>query len=49
MQVIKRRKWFYILSTIIIIPGVISLMLQGLNLGIDFTGGSITHVKMPSE
>jgi preprotein translocase subunit SecF len=24
-------------------------MLQGLNLGIDFTGGSITHVKMPSE
>jgi preprotein translocase subunit SecF len=47
MQVIKRRKWFYILSSIIIIPGVISLMLQGLNLGIDFTGGSITHVKMP--
>jgi preprotein translocase subunit SecF len=47
MQVIKRRKWFYILSSIIIIPDVISLMLQGLNLGIDFTGGSITHVKMP--
>ena len=49
MQVIKRRKWFYILSLIVIIPGIISLMLQGLNLGIDFTGGSITHVKMPSE
>jgi preprotein translocase subunit SecF len=48
MQVIKKRKWFYILSLIIIIPGLISLMLQGLNLGIDFTGGSITHVKMPS-
>jgi preprotein translocase subunit SecF len=49
VQVIKRRKWFYILSLIVIIPGIISLMLQGLNLGIDFTGGSITHVKMPSE
>ena len=49
MQVIKRRKWFYILSLIVIIPGIISLMLQGLNLGIDFTGGSITHVKMPSK
>ncbi len=49
MQVIKRRKWFYVLSLIIIIPGIISLLLQGLNLGIDFTGGSITHIKLPSE
>ena len=49
MQVIKRRKWFYALSLIVIIPGIISLMLQGLNLGIDFTGGSITHIKLPSQ
>jgi len=49
MQVIKRRKWFYVLSLIIIIPGIISLLLQGLNLGIDFTGGSITHIRLPSE
>ncbi|HOQ09593.1 MAG TPA: protein translocase subunit SecF [Syntrophomonadaceae bacterium] len=49
MQIIKRRKWFYALSLIIIIPGLISLFLQGLNLGIDFTGGSITHIKLPSQ
>lgn len=47
MQVIKKRKWFYILSMLVIIPGIISLMMQGLNLGIDFTGGSILHLKMP--
>lgn len=48
MQVIQKRKWFYILSLIIIIPGLVSLFMQGLNLGIDFTGGSILHLKMPA-
>ncbi|NLJ72047.1 MAG: protein translocase subunit SecF [Syntrophomonadaceae bacterium] len=46
MQIIEKRKWFYILSLIIIIPGIISLFLQGLNLGIDFKGGSILHVRI---
>ncbi len=46
MQIIQKRKWFYILSLIIIIPGIISLFMQGLNLGIDFKGGSILYVKM---
>lgn len=46
MQIIQKRKWFYILSLIVIIPGIISLFMQGLNLGIDFQGGSILHVKM---
>ncbi|HZK43959.1 MAG TPA: protein translocase subunit SecF [Syntrophomonadaceae bacterium] len=46
MQVIQNRKWFYIISLIIIIPGLVSLFVQGLNLGIDFQGGSILHVKM---
>lgn len=35
----NRRIW-YILSAIFIIPGLISLALTGLNLGIDFTGGT---------
>lgn len=46
MQIIQKRKWFYLLSLIIIIPGIISLFVQGLNLGIDFQGGSILHVKI---
>ncbi len=48
MQIIERRKIFYILSLLVIIPGLISLVVQGLNLGIDFTGGSILQVKMDS-
>lgn len=42
---IRMRKYWYILSILFIIPGLISLMVQGLNLGIDFTGGSIVEVR----
>lgn len=46
MQIIEKRKIFYIISLIIIIPGIISLFMQGLNLGIDFKGGSLLHYKI---
>ncbi len=46
---IKRRKIFYIISLLIIIPGLVSLVMNGLNLGIDFTGGSIVQVQMDSS
>ena len=46
---IKRRKVFYIISLLIIIPGLVSLVMNGLNLGIDFTGGSIIQVQMDSS
>jgi preprotein translocase subunit SecF len=40
----KRRLW-YTISLIVIIPGVIALILWGLNLGIDFTGGTNWNLK----
>ncbi|GBF35320.1 protein-export membrane protein SecF [Desulfocucumis palustris] len=42
---VKLRKIWYIISIAVIVPGIISLMLQGLNLGIDFTGGTIMEVR----
>lgn len=42
---IKLRKIWYIISILIIIPGIISLFSQGLNLGIDFSGGSLLDLK----
>ncbi|MCF8010734.1 MAG: protein translocase subunit SecF [Clostridiales bacterium] len=42
---VKLRKIWYLISLAIIIPGLISLMLQGLSLGIDFTGGSLIEVR----
>ncbi len=42
MNIIKYRNWYFLFSLLVIIPGLISLWLWGLNLGIDFTGGSET-------
>jgi preprotein translocase subunit SecF len=40
----KRKLWFLI-SLIVIIPGVVSLIFSGLKLGVDFTGGTLWEVR----
>jgi len=49
MSVTRIRKYIYILSLIIMIPGIVSLCTRGLNLGIDFTGGSLLHVRFENK
>jgi len=44
-DVVGNRKWFFIGSALIIIPGLVFLLLGGLKLGIDFTGGSLWEVQ----
>ncbi|MEX2314278.1 MAG: protein translocase subunit SecF, partial [Thermomicrobiales bacterium] len=41
----KRRLW-YLISAIAIVPGLLSLAVNGLNLGIDFTGGTSWELEM---
>ena len=43
-NIVKKRYWWFALSLLIIIPGIISLFVQGLNLGIDFTGGTMIDI-----
>ena len=40
----KRKIWF-IISLLIIIPGIFSMLTRGFNFGIDFTGGTIIDLK----
>ena len=44
-NIIGERKIWYMLSLLFIIPGIISIFVQGFNLGIDFTGGTIVELK----
>ena len=39
------RKLFFLLFSLIIIPGIICMVVRGFNFGIDFTGGTIIDLK----
>jgi len=45
-DIIGQRKWFYLVSLLVLLPGVVSLAVFRLRLGIDFTGGSIYEVRL---
>lgn len=49
MNIVGKRNWYFAFSLLIIIPGVISLLLWGLNLSIDFTGGSEMAFTYPQK
>ncbi len=41
MNIMKHKKWFLLISLVVMLPGIISLLFNGLNLAVDFTGGSL--------
>jgi preprotein translocase subunit SecF len=49
MNIIGKKKIYFLISLIVMIPGLISLALYGLNLSIEFTGGSRISVYFPKE
>ncbi|MFA6807576.1 MAG: protein translocase subunit SecF [Eubacteriales bacterium] len=44
-NIVERRKLWYSISLTVILAGLISLFAQGLNFGIDFTGGDMIDIK----
>lgn len=46
---IGKRKFAYVLSCILIIAGIISLCVQGLNFGVDFTGGTVYQIQFEDK
>jgi preprotein translocase subunit SecF len=48
MNIIKRRYLFFLISLLVIIPGMVALAVWKLPLAIDFTGGSMLEVQFPS-
>ena len=48
-DIIGRRNIYFMISGLMILPGLIGLAIWGLNLGIDFTGGSLVEVRLGSN
>lgn len=49
LQIIKNRKYPYLLSGILVLASVLSLIAWGLKPGLDFTGGSLLEVSFSQE
>ena len=48
-NIIGRRKTFYLISAVFILVGLVSLTVRGLNLGIDFTSGTLIQMEFERE
>jgi preprotein translocase subunit SecF len=48
IDIVGKRYWFFGLSLLVIVPGMLALILWGLPLGIDFSGGSLLELNFPS-
>jgi len=49
MQIIRRRKIWYFISLILIVPGIVALILWKLPTGIDFKGGTLIDIKFTNQ
>ena len=49
LDIIGKKNLYFALSLIVVAPGLIALLLFGLNLSIDFTGGSRLTVSFPQK
>ncbi len=45
MDIVGKRYWFFGLSLLVIVPGMLALIFWGFHLAIDFTGGSLLEVQ----
>jgi preprotein translocase subunit SecF len=48
IRFMARRKWWYVISGLLIAASFVLLATRGLNLGLDFTGGVILEVNNPA-
>lgn len=48
MNIVGKKNWYFAISMVVMVPGIISLILFGLRPGIDFSGGSRMEYQISS-
>lgn len=49
IDLVGKRYWFFLVSLAVILPGIVSLVIFGVPVGIDFTGGTLWEVQLPKQ
>ncbi len=49
LDIVGRRNWFFALSLLIIVPGLVAMITRGFLLGIDFAGGTEFLLRFPER
>lgn len=49
VDIIAKRKLWFIISGVLLVIGIVAILTQGLNLGIDFTGGTIMQFSFDEQ
>jgi len=49
MDIVGKRFWFFLISAVVIIPGIISLVIFGLEPGVDFSSGTTMTLRFDAE
>ncbi len=49
MDIVGKRFWFFLISAVVLIPGIISLAIFGLEPGVDFSSGTTMTLRFDAE
>lgn len=45
IDIVSKRSWFFLISLILLVPGIISMLVFGFRLGIDFSSGTVMTLR----
>ena len=48
-DIVGKRYWYFLISLLVIVPGLIALVVHGLPLSIDFTGGALMELEFAED
>jgi preprotein translocase subunit SecF len=49
IDIVRNRKWFFLISICLLIPGIISMLAFGFKLGIDFSSGTVMTLRFSPQ